>query len=336
MDNLKKDNHYVSQFYLKNFSFNGKEVYVYRTLVSHEKVPVWNKQSIKSIGKQPHLYTQIVHGEESDEIEDYFERKYETPVQEAYYKAINDKKLNSIDWNNLIKFIASQILRTPSAFINHMELMDKIVPNTLENTANKISSKLKDNTFGINTAYEEDKKYAFFKENFPFNIEIDEENKTVKVGAIIGRKSWLVSAQHVLMRLTPVLLSHKWSIVNVHKDIELFTSDDPIICLNYYDRGKYDFKGGWGNLNSEIIFPISPSKFVYTKVGNKKIKSKSYLNYEMSEMIKSFIAKHSYRYIYSKTEQKYMKKYRERIIDEVIYKNESEAWKNWHKEQSKM
>ncbi|MFZ2755343.1 MAG: DUF4238 domain-containing protein [Atopobiaceae bacterium] len=41
-------NHYVPQFYLRLWSHDGKEVLRYDTLAADERVPLWQKRSIKS------------------------------------------------------------------------------------------------------------------------------------------------------------------------------------------------------------------------------------------------------------------------------------------------
>jgi hypothetical protein len=41
------------------------------------------------------------------------------------------------------------------------------------------------------------------------------------------------------------------------------------IPLNYYARGRYDFKGGWGNKGTEILLPLSPHHLLYTRVGHR-------------------------------------------------------------------
>lgn len=81
---------------------------------------------------------------------------------------------------------------------------------------------------------------------------------------------------------------HNWQIVEVDDRVKLPTSDDPVVCLNYYEKNNYDFGGGWDTKGSEIIFPISPNKLIYTQVGNSENISSKF-NYQLSMGIKRMI-----------------------------------------------
>ena len=333
LNNLTKNNHYVPQFYLKNFSLDGKKLFVYRTLVPNNNFPVWKSYSIRSVAMQTHLYTSIINGRESDEFEIFFEREYETPVQIAYEKAINGRKLNKEDWTYLIRFIASQIVRTPYAYIKHVGFMEKtaikIFEETIPKTMNKIKKAINDNNF-------DSFKHAEISQDLldlPIVVETDKEKGQIKTEIEIGRNSWLNSAKYILNKHLPVLLSHEWSIVDIHPEVNLFTSDNPVVCLNYYSESKYDFGGGWSSKGSEIIFPLSSNKLVYTKIGGY-VKSRVKFNKEISNRVRKIIAENSYRYIYSKSPEKYMKALKPRNVNREQFLNERKAWSNWHYNQN--
>ena len=65
---------------------------------------------------------------------------------------------------------------------------------------------------------------------------------------IAGRGLWLFSIRHSLRQTAKVLRQHKWTILRPPEGLSWFISDDPVIRLNYYERGKYDFRGGRGKL----------------------------------------------------------------------------------------
>ena len=56
-------NHYIPQFYLKNWSLDGKTIQTYSILVSNSNIPYWTKQSIKNTAAWNDFYTRVVGAE---------------------------------------------------------------------------------------------------------------------------------------------------------------------------------------------------------------------------------------------------------------------------------
>jgi hypothetical protein len=142
---------------------------------------------------------------------------------------------------------------------------------------------------------------------------------------------WLFEIKHILTNTAKVLLRHKWSIMYPF-GLEWFTSDDSVICLNYYKKGSYDFSGGWGNKGSEILFPISPNHMLYTKVGEKSA-SRIKASKELSIEVQQRIAEHAHRWIFSKEPIKNIESLRQRRVDSITFKQEKEAWEGWNDDQ---
>lgn len=333
MKDIKKDNHYVPQFYLKQWSYDTKNIYVYRRLVSHKKVPYWSEESIKYIAKQLHLYTEYLAGNEIYDFELWFNSNYETPVQSSYLKALNDFDLNDDDLKILIDYTASQIVRTPKFYFTSNRIVENAfnyvcenrIPEIMENITKKIENDK--NSIPLQS---ENNKYSNLSDII--KSKIDKENGIVEVSIILGRDSWLANIKHLLLNTSKVLYEHHWSIITMDNAVEIPTSDDPVICLNYYSHDKYNFGGGWNYPGSEIIFPLSPQKILYTKVGNK-FESKLTMSKEESLIIKNLIMNHSYRYLYSREKIKFMFKQLPREINIEKYNWEKESWLNWNENQ---
>jgi imidazolonepropionase-like amidohydrolase len=47
-----------------------------------------------------------------------------------------------------------------------------------------------------------------------------------------------------------------------------FTTDDPVLKLNFNSWDAYDFGGGWGSSGSEILVPLSPLHLTYDLIGD--------------------------------------------------------------------
>jgi hypothetical protein len=113
--------------------------------------------------------------------------------------------------------------------------------------------------------------------------------------------------------------------------VEWVTSDNPVIKLNYYTPGVYDFNGGWGNEGTEIIFPLSPSLLLYTQVGKKdKIVD---ISKEFSMMLNRIIVENAHRYIFALNPIEDMAENLPRVVNSSIYANEKLEWESWHNKQ---
>jgi hypothetical protein len=113
---LRKDNHYVPCGYLKRWASPDKRIWRYRILVSNPQVPAWEQRSPARIANHRHLYTRVVAGQATDEIERWFDREFEALAEEALQKATSDARLTPDDWKRLVRFLAAQQVRTPAWF----------------------------------------------------------------------------------------------------------------------------------------------------------------------------------------------------------------------------
>jgi hypothetical protein len=107
---------------------------------------------------------------------------------------------------------------------------------------------------------------------FPLRIKTETEPNhefgTLRAETILGRGLWLFGIKHLLTKTADVLHKHKWTILSPPKGMKWFTSDDPVVRLNYHDPNKYDFGGGWGSEGTEIFMPLSPNHLLYTQIEN--------------------------------------------------------------------
>ena len=112
------------------------------------------------------------------------------------------------------------------------------------------------------------------------------------------------------------LLQHRWTILHPAEGFTWFTSDCPVIRLNYYKKGQYDFKGGWGRKGGEILFPLSPHHLMYTKIGDRKPwRRGTTVSPWFTEHVQQMIAEHAYRYIFAAAENSIVSKLRPRIVN---------------------
>lgn len=332
-NNLSRNNHFVAQMYLDAWKNENNKVWTYDLLVPNEKCNIWNERSTKSIASQQDFYIRLNEDTEVDDIEQYLNNQFETPASIPMKKAVNGEELLQEEWEKIISYIGCQIVRTPAFVSKMLEISKMNIVNTFKQAIQNIEEEL--NSKSIEIIIQDSKKEKNNSKNDLFPLKIVDtglehgDKKIMKIETITGKSYYLCMLMHLLTETIKVLHNHEWKIIDIDERVKIPTSDDPVICLNYYNDKKYDFGGGWNKTGSEIIFPISPTKIIYTKVGEKNINFRP--DYQLSMLIKRIIVEHASRRIFSKDKEKWIIKSRKRHVNKSEFEREKEMLKNWHK-----
>ena len=330
-DVLSRNNHFLSQMYLAAWKKKNGKVMVHELLVPNSHFPLWKSKSTRSVGNYDSMYVRLKNGKEIDDIEKWFRDRYETPAKSALEHAINDERITPGEWHKLIDFVACHIVRSPSFIIKTLDLAKKDCTPIFEEKCEEISSITKEDYINsLNLKIKDDSN-----ELFPIKVTdmgpSRDNNELFKVETIFGKQFYLWIMKHLLENTAKVLHTHKWGIINVDKKVILPTSDNPVICLNYNNENEYNFNGGWGRKNSNILFPISPNKILYTQIGSKLI-SRCNVDYKTSLLLKKIIIEHAYKKIISNFEDLSVHKTRTRVIDKNEYEREKKMWEDFQKD----
>ena len=164
----------------------------------------------------------------------------------------------------------------------------------------------------------------------PIKTNIDREKGLLSLNAVVGKSWYLYAVEHILNGVSSVLQNHEWHIIHSPNGILWPTSDDPVICLNYTDINHYDFKGGWGRKNGEIIFPLTPHHLLYTCIGNKMNNQKLHKLEQNPELFIKLIIEHSFRYVFSVKPIKFIHRFKPRRINAEDFDNEKSQLHDWH------
>jgi Protein of unknown function (DUF4238) len=331
-----RKNHYVPQTYLKRWAFptDVNKIWEYWILVEHENVSLWKESSIKLIANHLHLYTRIVAGNESDELERWFDREFETPVQNVLQKVISDNQLTPSDWRVLVRFLSVQDLRTPARLIENLQWWNKTMPKSIE----KIAQNTIQNLESIRARGEEMPDVPSpLMENFPIRsrteIKPEQEFGTLQVNVLVGRELWLSNIKHLLTKTAEVLHQHRWTILSPPKGTNWFTTDAPVVRLNYQSLQNYNFDGGWASKGTEIFMPLSPSHLLYTKVGERSLIRDSRVSHQEAAMIRRCIAEHAHRSIFASEQDTDVAELRPRTVNAGAVESEKAQWENLNKDQ---
>jgi hypothetical protein len=332
---LTRDNHYVPQLYLKNFCADSGEVFSYRLLVPNETVRVWDRFSVAGTGYQRNLYTRIERGKETDDIEQWLSREFETPAAGPLRKVLDDESLHEADWRALVRFLAAQIVRTPAFLIENLPIWNKMAPKILDEITADAQEKLAEaKKSGKKFIIEEVSNNTVFplrviREDFP---EKEEVKFTTQV--LVGRALWFFTMRHTLTKTLEILHQHRWTILTAPDGLPWFTSDDPVVRLNYRSEADYDFKGGWGRPGGNIFLPLSPRHLLFTEIGAAKVPRQTPKKYH-ARMIRRMIAEHAHRRIYSSLPDPKIPQFKPRVANLEQFNLEDALWDRWYEDQTK-
>ena len=333
---IQRNNHYIPCLYLKHFASSPRRVLTYRVLVGDARVPVWQEKSIKGVGYHSHLYTRIAAGAQTDEMEKWLNTEFESPAEEALVKATSDARLLATDWHKLVRFLAAQDVRTPARLSEKLLLWNKSLPALLEATLQQSVLELEEAKKAgqaINPVKTANSEYIPLR--VTRDIEPGQEFGKLKSEVIVGRGLWLFSMRHALATTANILPTHRWTILRPPDNLTWFTSDDPVVRLNYHADGTYDFGGGWGSPGTEIFLPLDPLHLLYAKVGERPPPRGFVLPRATAEMIRRFIAEHAHRFVFAAKADAEVPKLRPRRVDAVLLRDEREQWLRWHDNQNK-
>ncbi len=324
-NNITKNNHYVPQFYLRNWSKDGKTIFVYRTLVSDKEVPLWTRTSIEHIASHQHLYTILVDGEPNDYYEKWFNSEFETPAQPAIEKVIRGIHLTYRDYELLIQFLAAQIVRTPKWHASINDHISEIFPNALKQTVDKLEDTIKSQKSLPSLSQKVSDRFQIHIKITP---EEDTDTSILEAKLYTGQKMWLTRINVMLPKIVSVLKKNSWTILEAANNQEFPTSDDPVVCMGYRNSSDYWFKGvGLKQKNANIFMPLTPKHLLFTEVGHET-KARQ-INYEFNTLINEVIIKHANRNIFSTSKIKGMLALHPRIINPTLFNEEQAFWRTW-------
>lgn len=330
---VTRDNHYLPQFYQRNWSSNGTHVCRYRTLVSHEQVPLWEPRSIKRGGYRRDLYTSVATGSDSDALERWFAENVEDPAAPVLSKITEGKALTREDRRHLTLFVMAMDVRTPLSYVLWRERTSAEAPGLLEKTLSRVPKLVK----AAPLQRRQSSRPADPEPMVALRVkqEVDEEGYITGIGAevIVGRELWLWSMRHKLTKTIHKVPEPNWMVFHAAEDQAWFTSDQPVLRLGYNDPTNFDFGGGWGRRGCEVLLPVSPRHLLYCKVGQKASGTAQLSRAHTYEM-QRLLALRAWREIIAWEPITRVERFRPRRVDSAEFQAEEEMWARFHEEQT--
>ncbi|AUG40286.1 hypothetical protein CXP47_10505 [Pseudomonas chlororaphis] len=334
MSNIKKDNHYVPQVYLKHWAIKGK-ILTYRLLVPHENCEVWKNHSPGSIAKHQYLYTYFSGSADTDEVEHWLDKDFESPAAVSIAKVVMGNPIKSEDWNNLFRFAVAQSVRTPAGLHQFIERQQKTLQNLISDTLEKSMAKLED---AVKTGVKLQASPSDDVENKPpikvSRIKNDDGTEGVQVTALNGRKMWIWQLRHVLTYTIYRLPKYRWTILHAPPGMTWPTSDNPLIKICFNAKGEYYLDGGWATPGVQIILPLSPKHLLYTRLGTRPPPKGTTVNWQEASFFRKVILESALRYVFA-ADPTGIDVIRPRTISQEQCRYETKMWSDWHSTQSK-
>jgi hypothetical protein len=331
---ITRKSHYVPQDYLRGWSDDGVHVNAYRLLVPRPDYPVWRTHPIGGLLYFTDLYTSQRDGADSDEFERWLNEEIETPASGAFALARNGGQLAEDDWAKLALYLAALDLRTPTRYAELSEWWAARLPEIMDRrlkravrAAERARARGKPLVAPLPSAEARALPLRVTTERVP------EGGGFLKAELTVGRELWLGSMRSLLTGVANRLRKHRWTILQPFGDAEWFTSDHPVVRLNFHSADDYNFGGGWDQRSGEILLPLSPRHLMYTKIGDPRPMS-GVLPREHTLMLQRIIAERASRWIIARGRPVRAEFFRKRHVELEMFRREEDARESWHAQQS--
>ena len=253
-DALHIENHFVARGYLKRWARDDGLVWTYRLLVEHPRVAEWHPYSTKAIAKHRHLYTRIIEGQVSDELERWLDTDVEAPAENALNRPTTGLNLRRHEWGKLLRYLAAQQVRTPAYLERNYERWLGFIREAGDDTRRALQTAIDERgeipppgVLGVPPLQ--------MKVTLP--TEFDENGTGLIHVAPGGQRFWHWVIQFALEGVWKALQKNYWHILKAPLGFAWCATDDPVILLN---PGAAQGDAGWGQPGAEILFPLGPSR----------------------------------------------------------------------------
>jgi hypothetical protein len=327
---LARENHSIPEAYLKGWAAEPGKVYSYRLLVPRDGYPVWKLRSTASLTRYTDLYTSSYSGNDSDWFERWLNENVEQPAMEPLTKVRSDQPLERDDWRRLAKYAASLDLRTPASYLEQASRWARTVPEILRTTMADVEAKVLPAVKSGNLNLSPRDHAAI--EHFPMRVTLEkgqDGQAVLRAEIVAGRQLWIWHQRHMLSTWADGLARHQWVILHPYPGSEWFTSDHPMIRLNFQGHDDYNFGGGWAQPGTALILPLSPRHLMYAQIGSEWQGSTT-CTIDQTFLLQQVIAERAHRWIFARGQPQRAVWFRPRRVDLSLFRTEYEAGKAWH------
>lgn len=308
---ITRDNHYVPQFYLKNWSRNGSDVRCFNGVLRHKGQRAWNNSHIKSSCCQRDFYTDIIDGSDDDKVEHYYQ-SIENSASPIFDKIKNGESLQTADMQELIEYAIAQMTRTP-AFFNYV---NEIMPTIFERAAQRVGRELE-------SGYDPDfapKSPDLANQLLPISGSLNGQELTIE--SCCSRHMFLSSALSFSKGdIANLLRRSSWEILE--SDLPFLTSDNPVVLLRK-NLINHEWRVGLMGSNQDrieyVYLPLSPKQVLIARpFAPSAAHEKLALTPQLFRLLQQGTVRNATRYVFGIREDPAVAQWRPPAIDQELF-----------------
>lgn len=331
---LRERNHYAAQGYLKRWASDGKKLWTYRTLVSRDRVAPWELQSVKSVARLDHLYTQFTDGTPHDSVERWLDANIDSPSAVVLDKVAAEERLSARDYSVLVQFFAASHARTPGYMLRRRPEWEKQIPSLMQSTLER-SVKAPENA-GPTGDHEHEGRPSV-ELSSPFRVRVRAhatgEGGVVESQAVIGRSLWM----HELVRWADIahrhLRSAAWAVRRAPSGTYWFTSDDPAVIASVSAERSVALGRPVSGQQTFAFIALDPSHLLYAKFGQRVPGRYAVMDEAETDFVQRCIVMNAHRLVFSLRADEWVSAARPRRVDAAAVARDRQAWTGWASEQ---
>ncbi|MGC2626772.1 MAG: DUF4238 domain-containing protein [Candidatus Udaeobacter sp.] len=244
-NNVRRNHHYVCEFLLKNFADDKGKLWIYDS----EQQKYWAGNT-KSAGFERDLYALTLRGRGRDFgiLEKGLEQQIDTPGAVAIRKLVNRQMCDGMEWENFLRFVAAQMVRTPE-YIERLKAMEApIMQEMLERMA-KLEPEFRE---GVRND---------MKEAGATDEDVERVIEAVANGKCRAQptQAWIVaSAVRAIPMIQAELKDMHWTFLAVpEEEPELLINDRPVMLAEPGPEDEHSRPLGLRSPNIELVMPMS-------------------------------------------------------------------------------
>ncbi|MBR3159332.1 MAG: DUF4238 domain-containing protein [Atopobiaceae bacterium] len=331
----KRNNHYVPQMYLRQWSNNGNTVWTYDTIAWSERQKVWESKGVGGLAYWRDFYTQANDDDSIDDsIEKLFGDEYEWKAGEPLRKVRDGETLGSNDMSALVDFAILQMVRTPLWYMKSCALMANVFPSATTEVVDRLESEYE---AGLLTASNAQDKTASQPDSAPFpqfafDVGVIEETSELKITMPVGRKNYLAGIGRILNgEVGRRMRGYNWSVVEMPDGVVLPTCDNPFVRLCMRPGGRPTLDGSVGDPDVHLFMPLTPHHLLFAHAGGVSFASSRLASEpNATELIAGSIVQNALRYVYDCRKSDWITRLRPRRVDPGYCNKMADMMKRWN------
>ena len=306
----KKNNHYIPKFLLKQWSEDGKSIYMYDTIAPNADKPLWCKSFLRSTASEKGMYVRQGPDEELDDsLECKFDNAVENPAASVVEMMNKCMRQPSIEEERILKnLVVAQRVRTPGA----RKRAFGAAQDCLINGIPELTKSFIDIVERTGTVPEPSSEAP----DVP-GLTIEPVPEGIRCGITLGSELFQYSVERGLTgEFREVFDSSHWRLGILPEDAaDLPLGDEPVITSISFDREGNAERGSF------LAMPLGPRRLFYTRVGfTKKEMEQTATPPAFYAEVGQMIIKQAIRRIYSRTEDPTIPESRPRKIDLQLFR----------------